>query len=113
MEKTKTKLGTVLRGYHIPEMGLPNDIPDIYEVFAVHIISNYWKFAPQGGMRAWDQTQIIFKDIMADLLQQGLKVPWDVHSLLIGEKPAFLKEKIKKQVLEERDYRHCALRFYP
>ncbi|MCX5900619.1 MAG: hypothetical protein NTX06_07790 [Proteobacteria bacterium] len=100
MEKTTTKLGTVLRGYHIPEMGFPNDIPDIYEVFAVHIISNYWKFAPQGGMRAWDQTQIIFKDIMADLLQQGFKVPWDVHSLLIGEKPAFLKEKIKKHVLE-------------
>ena len=54
MEKTKTKLGTVLRGYHIPEMGLPNDIPDIYEVFAAHIISNYWHFAAAGrhaGMR--------------------------------------------------------------
>ncbi len=26
MEKTKTKLGTILRGYHIPEAGLPNGI---------------------------------------------------------------------------------------
>lgn len=102
MEPTKTKLGTVLRGYHIPEMGLPNDIPDIYEVFAAHIVSNYWKFAPQGGMRACDQTQIIFRDIMADLAKKGVKVPWDVHSLLIGEKPTHIKEMLKKHVLENK-----------
>jgi hypothetical protein len=100
MEKTKTKLGTILRGYHIPEAGLPNDIPDIYEVFATHIISNYWKFAPQGGMRAWDQTQMIFKDIMADIRNSGFNIPWDVHSLLIGKKPSHLKEVIKRHVIE-------------
>jgi hypothetical protein len=100
MEKTKTKLGTVLRGYHIPEMGLPNGVPDIYEVFTTHIISNYYKFAPQGGMRAWDQTQIIFKDIMADLGKAGFALPWDVHSLLIGKKPTYLKEMIQKHVRE-------------
>ncbi|MEI6126056.1 MAG: hypothetical protein WCQ99_05820, partial [Pseudomonadota bacterium] len=100
MEKTKTKLGTILRGYHIPDMGLPNDIPDIYEVFTAHIMSNYWKFAPLGGMRAWDQTQMLFKDIMAELEKRDIKIPWIVHSLLIGEKPTYLKEMIKKHVLE-------------
>ncbi len=100
MEKTKTKLGTVLRGYHIPEMGLPNDIPDIYEVFAAHIISNYWHFEPQGGMRAWDQTQIVFNDIMDGLKRHGAQLPWEVHSLLVGEKPSHLKEIIKKQIAE-------------
>jgi len=100
MEKTKTKLGTVLRGYHIPEMGLPNGVADIYEVFTTHIISNYYKFAPLGGMRACDQTAIIFKDIMVDLEKSGFKIPWDVHSLLIGKKPTYLKEMIKKHVHE-------------
>lgn len=100
MENTKTKLGTVLRGYHIPEMGLPNDIPDIYEVFAAHIISNYWHFAPLGGMRAWDQTQIVFNDIMEGLKRHGMQLPWEMHSLLVGEKPTHLKEIIKKQIAQ-------------
>ncbi len=100
MEKTKTKLGTVLRGYHIPEMGLPNDIPDIYEVFAAHIIGNYWRFEPQGGMRAWDQTQIVFNDIMDGLKRHGAQIPWERHSLLVGEKPTHLKEIIKRQIAE-------------
>ena len=70
MEKTKTKLGTILRGYHIPEVGLPNDIPDIYEVFTAHVISNYYQFAPVGGMRGWDQTQMLFNDVIEDLRKQ-------------------------------------------
>jgi len=100
MEKSKTKLGTVLRGYHIPDMGLPNGIPDVFEVFAAHIISNYYKFAPLGGMRAIDQTRIIFQDIMADLAANGFNLPWDVHSLLIGKKPDYLKELIKRHLSE-------------
>jgi hypothetical protein len=98
MEPTKTKLGTVLRGYHFPEMGLPNGIPNIFEVFAAHVMSNYWKFAPLGGMRACDQVPALFKDVMADLEDQGLHMPWDMHSLLIGEKPTYLKDMLKKHV---------------
>jgi hypothetical protein len=101
IEKTKTKLGTILRGYHIPEMGLPNDLPDIFEVFAARVISYYYQFAPLGGMRGWDQTQIIVRDIMEDLRKNGFNIPWDIHSLLIGEKPAYLKEMIKKHVVED------------
>ena len=100
MEKTKTKLGTVLRGYHIPEMGFPNDQPDIFEVFTAHIISNYWKFGYLGGMREWDQSQILYNDIMSDLKKSGFNIPWDSHSLLVGENPAYLKEMIKKHVAE-------------
>ncbi len=87
MEKTKTKLGTVIRGYHFPEMGLPNGIPNIFEAFTAHIISNYWKYAPLGGVRGLDQTRLLFTDIMDDLEKNGINIPWDVHSLLIGEKP--------------------------
>jgi hypothetical protein len=100
MEKTKTKLGTILRGYHIPEAGLPNDIPDIFEVFTAHVISNYYKFAPVGGMRGWEQTQILFADVMADLQKNGFSVPWDVYSLIIGKKPVYLVEKIKRHIKE-------------
>jgi hypothetical protein len=100
MEKSKTKLGTILRGYHIPELGVPNDIPDVYEVFAIHIIDSYWRFAPQGGMRAWDQTRAAFLDIMEALKQKGMELPWEMHSLLVGEKPAHLKEMIRRQVAE-------------
>ncbi len=101
MEPTKTKLGTVLRGYHFPEMGLPNGIPNIFEVFAAHVIGNYWKFDSLGGMRAWDQTQMLFKDVMQDLGRQGPSLPWNVHSLLIGEKPEYLKEMLKKHVEDD------------
>ena len=100
MEKTKTKLGTMLRGYHIPEVGLPNDIPDIFEVFAAHVISNYCQFAPVGGMRAWDQTQMLFNDVIEDLRKKGFKGPWEVHSLIIGKKPVYLVEKIKRHMEE-------------
>jgi hypothetical protein len=100
IEKTKTKLGTILRGYHIPEMELPNELPDIFEVFAARVISYYWQFAPLGGMRGWDQTQAIFKEIMTDLKESGFDIPWDVHSLLIGEKPTYLKDMLKRHVLE-------------
>jgi len=100
IEKTKTRLGTILRGYHIPEMGLPNEIPEIFEVFAARVISYYYQFAPLGGMRGWDQTQTIVKDIMEDLRKNGFTLPWAVHSLLIGEKPTYLKEMIKKHVVE-------------
>ena len=102
IEKTKTRLGTVLRGYHIPELGLPNELPDIFEVFAARVISYYYQFAPLGGMRGWDQTQAIFKEIMEDLGKNGFAIPWDVHSLLIGEKPVYLKEMIKKHVKENK-----------
>ncbi|MCP4716738.1 MAG: hypothetical protein GY868_16575 [Deltaproteobacteria bacterium] len=102
MEPTKTKLGTTLRGYHFPEMGLPNGIPNIFEAFAVHVISNYWKFAPQGGMRAMDQVPKLFQDAMLDLEENGLRLPWDVKSLLIGEKPVYLKEQIKKHIVDNR-----------
>ncbi len=102
IEKSKTRLGTILRGYHIPEMGLPNDMPDIFEVFAARVISYYWQFDPQGGMRAWDQTQGIFKDIMADLKKSGHDIPWEVHSLIIGKRPDYLKNMIKRQVLENK-----------
>ena len=54
IEKSKTRLGTILRGYHIPEMGLPNEIPDVFEVFAARVISYYWQFDALGGMRAWE-----------------------------------------------------------
>jgi hypothetical protein len=101
IEKTKTRLGTVLRGYHIPEMGLPNEIPEIFEVFAARVISYYYQFAPLGGMRGWDQTQIIVRDIMEDLRKNGFNIPWDIHSLLIGEKPAYLQEMLKKHVIED------------
>ena len=101
IEKTKTKLGTILRGYHIPEMGLSNDLPDIFEVFAARVISYYYQFAPLGGMRGWDQTQIIVRDIMEDLRKNDFNIPWEVHSLLIGEKPTYLKEMIKKRVVED------------
>jgi len=100
MEKTKTRLGTVLRGYHIPEMGLPNGIADIFEVFTAHVISNYYKFGPLGGMRGWEQTQILFTDVMADLQKGGYSVPWDVYSLIIGKKPDHLVEKIKRHLQE-------------
>ena len=102
IEKSKTKLGTILRGYHIPEAGLPNDLPDIFEVFAARIIGYYWQFDKQGGMRGWDQTQMFFKDVMKDMNQGGYAIPWDVHSLLIGKKPTYLKEKIKKHVIENK-----------
>ena len=102
IEKTKTRLGTVLRGYHIPEMGLPNDLPDIFEVFAARVVSYYWEFDPLGGMRGWDQTQVIFKDIMSGLQKSGYDIPWDVHSLLIGKKPTYLKEMIKKHLTENK-----------
>ena len=100
MEKTKTRLGTILRGYHIPEAGLPNDIADIFEVFTAHVISNYYKFAPVGGMRGWEQTQILFADVMADLQKNGFTLPWDVYSLIIGKKPVYLVEKIKRHIKE-------------
>jgi len=100
IEQSKTRLGTILRGYHIPEMGLPNDIPDIFEVFTARVISYYWEFAPLGGMRGWDQTQGIFTDIMADLAKSGWNIPWDTHSLLVGKKPVYLKEMIKKHLAE-------------
>jgi hypothetical protein len=102
IEKTKTKLGTILRGYHIPEMGLPNEKPDIFEVFAARVISYYWQFDSLGGMRAWDQTQVIFKDIMENLKKGGHDIPWDVHSLIIGKRPAHLKNMIKKHVTENK-----------
>lgn len=102
IEKSKTRLGTILRGYHIPEMGLPNEMPDIFEVFAARVISYYWQFDPLGGMRAWDQTQIIFKDIMESLKKSGYDIPWDVHSLLIGKRPSHLKGMIKKHLLENK-----------
>lgn len=102
IEKTKTKLGTVLRGYHIPELGLPNELPDVFEVFAARVISYYHQFAPIGGMRGWDLTQAMFKDIMETLGKSGFAIPWDVHSLLIGEKPVYLKEMIKKHVKENK-----------
>lgn len=102
MEPTKTKLGTVLRGYHFPEMGLPNGIPNIFEAFAVHVISNYWKFAPMGGMRAMAQVPNLFEDVMTDLEKDGLSLPWDIYSLLIGEKPGDLKEKIINHIKENR-----------
>jgi hypothetical protein len=102
IEKTKTKLGTILRGYHIPEMGLPNEMPDIFEVFAARVISYYWQFDSLGGMRAWDQTQVIFKDIMESLKKSGHDIPWDVHSLIIGKRPAHLKNMIKKHVIENK-----------
>lgn len=100
MEKTKTKLGTILRGYHIPEAGLSNDIADIFEVFTAHVISNYYKFAPVGGMRGWDQTQILFNDVIEDLRKKGFKGPWDVYSLIIGKKPVYLVEKLKRHMKE-------------
>jgi len=52
-------------------------------------------------MRGWDQTQIIVRDIMEDLRKNGFTIPWDIHSLLIGEKPTYLKEMIKKHVVED------------
>jgi len=102
IEKTKTKLGTVLRGYHIPEMGLSNEMPDIFEVFAARVISYYWQFDSLGGMRAWDQTQVIFKDIMESLKKSGHDIPWDVHSLIIGKRPSHLRNMIKKHVVENK-----------
>ena len=101
IEKSKTRLGTILRGYHIPEMGLPNELPDIFEVFAARVISYYYQFAPLGGMRGWDQTQGIFRDIMTDLHKSGFTIPWDVHSLLIGEKPTYLKDMIQRHMKED------------
>ncbi len=102
IEKSKTRLGTILRGYHIPETGLPNDMPDVFEVFAARVISYYWQFDGLGGMRAWDQTQVIFKDIMENLKKSGYDLPWDVHSLIIGKRPSHLKNMIKKHVLENK-----------
>lgn len=101
IEKSKTKLGTILRGYHIPEKGLPNSIPEIYEVFAARVISYYYQFALLGGMRGWDQTQILINDIMEDLKKNGFDIPWEIHSLLIGEKPVYLKEMIKRRVIND------------
>jgi hypothetical protein len=102
IEKSKTRLGTILRGYHIPEMGLPNEMPDVFEVFAARVISYYWQFDALGGMRAWDQTQVVFKDIMENLKKSGYDIPWDVHSLIIGKRPSHLKDMIKKQVIENK-----------
>lgn len=102
IEKSKTKLGTILRGYHIPEMGLPNEMPDIFEVFAARVITYYWQFDALGGMRAWDQTQLIFKDIMEDLIKSGYDIPWDVHSLIVGKRPTHLKNMIKKHLIDNK-----------
>ncbi len=102
MDPTKTKLGTVLRGYHFPEMGLPNGIPNIFEVFAAHVISNYWNFEPLGGMRAMDQVPGLFQDVMQDLEKNGYQLPWDIYSLLIGEKPVHLKKMIEKQIKDNK-----------
>ncbi len=74
--------------------------PDIFEVFTAHVISNYYKFAPVGGMRGWEQTQILFTDVMADLQKNGFTLPWDVYSLIIGKKPVYLVEKIKRHIKE-------------
>jgi hypothetical protein len=102
IEKSKTRLGTILRGYHIPETGLPNGVPDIFEVMAARVVSTYWTFDPFGGMRGWDQTQGIFRDIMTVLEKGGWKIPWDTHSLIIGKKPDYLKDMIKKHLTENK-----------
>ena len=75
IEKSKTRLGTILRRLSHPRNGSPNDMPDIFEVFAARVISYYWQFDTQGGMRAWDQTQGIFKDMILDLKKSGHDIP--------------------------------------
>jgi len=100
MEPTKTRLGTVLRGYHTPNSFTSNDMADIYEVFAARVCTYYNQFEKFSGMRGWDQTQMLFNDIMGRLEKSGYNFPWEPYSLLIGEKPHTLKEKIKKHVLQ-------------
>ena len=102
IETTKTEMGTVLRGYHIPEMGLPNGLPDSFEVFAARVIRYYWKFDPLGGVRAWEQAQMLCKDIVSDLRNKGYNFAWDIYSTLIGKKPFYLKEIIKKHIIEKK-----------
>lgn len=98
IEPTKTRLGTILRGYHAPSV--PNDICDLFEVFAARIISYYPQFAEFGGMPGWRQTQMLFKEVMAKINEAGLTIPWDAYSLLIGEQPTYLKELLKKHIRE-------------
>jgi len=98
IEPSKTRLGTILRGYHAPSM--PNDICDLFEVFAARVISYYPQYVEFGGMPGWRQTQMLFKDVMAKVHEDGYNIPWDVYSLLIGEQPTHLKDLLKKHVKE-------------
>jgi hypothetical protein len=98
IEPSKTRLGTILRGYHA--LSLPNDICDLFEVFAARIISYYPQYVEFGGMPGWRQTQMLFKEVMAKVHKDGYTIPWDVYSLLIGTQPTYLKELIKKHIQE-------------
>ena len=98
IEPSKTRLGTILRGYHAPS--LPNDMCDLFEVFAARIISYYPQFVEFGGMPGWRLTQMLFKEVMAKVNADGHNIPWDVYSLLIGKQPSHLKELIKKHIKE-------------
>ena len=98
IEPTKTRLGTILRGYHAPSM--PNEMCDLFEVFAARVVSYYPQYAAFGGMPGWRQTQRLFKDAMAKVAEAGITIPWNTYSLLIGEQPTHLKELIKKHLQE-------------
>jgi len=98
IEPSKTRLGTILRGYHAKSVS--NNMCDLFEVFAARVISYYPQYVEFGGMPGWRQTQMFFKDTMAKVRADGYTIPWDVYSLLIGEQPTHLKEMIKKQIKE-------------
>jgi hypothetical protein len=102
IEPTKTKLGTILRGYHTPVGGYsPNELPDIFEMFAARVTRSYFQFANHGGLPGWDQTYKFFSDVMKKVNDGGFRVPWDAYSLLIGDKPDTLKGIIKKHLTED------------